>query len=579
MSSLESVTRERNDIDTRVDPNMLRRKQMVDRHWHRYRDVMQQTGFANTRGVRETAEWIQKTELSEVGDNSIVYREEFFEGHGRTIIEEGPRIYKKFFTELERGKSSISKNSAKRWEERFKNENTSFEEKRYWINKQMPAFVDSWISIAKDRDTIVKNPALDEAIALDPELNILKNKEAFLDLPFEKKAGYIAQAKAAMSANKKEQRELYNTAKDKLAAAASEHILGSGKAGIWLQRIFKSKANPKKIHAFVNGEGPNSLDGLIGNWRVVKQRYDIAYQNIQKKTDENAVRGLHLLSESKFLSLHYNERLRYVGEIEQRLHDSPNAQKELPVFLEIRHAIDVQDYEEAEMLLQKTDGTSLTPKNRERLRSMEKYVRQFKPKKGPSGKEDEARSAKEKIDQLIQRVPFSLRPMIIRLLRSVQPNRAIHQFRWIVYNNKWCRTHGYLDEKKAMEGASDDKKEMTKFRSEQGLDTGRDDVIDSDTAHRQYFRKKEFADHKATYLHVNTNEGALSALAEWMEREQDPKVLYWTTFCGHEDGLPKSNNWHNDLFEILSEMRSCTRTIDNAGYRYHSASEPLQQKQ
>jgi len=74
---------------------------------------------------------------------------------------------------------------------------------------------------------------------------------------------------------------------------------------------------------------------------------------------------------------------------------------------------------------------------------------------------------------------------------------------------------------------------------------------------------------------VNLKSSAPQALAEWLEHEQNPKVLYWTTFCGHEDGVPKSENWHNELLFTLTEMRSASRTIKNAGYRYTNNHESL----
>jgi hypothetical protein len=138
-----------------------------------------------------------------------------------------------------------------------------------------------------------------------------------------------------------------------------------------------------------------------------------------------------------------------------------------------------------------------------------------------------------------------------------------------MYNNKWCRSHGYLNEDIARKGASDDNAALTKHRAEHGQDVGRHDVLTHDTADKEYMRKKEYATHKATYLHTNVKSGGVtSTLAEWLEHEQNPKQLYWTTFCAHEDGDPKSEIWHNDLFAILTEMRSLSRTISGAGFTY-----------
>jgi hypothetical protein len=113
------------------------------------------------------------------------------------------------------------------------------------------------------------------------------------------------------------------------------------------------------------------------------------------------------------------------------------------------------------------------------------------------------------------------------------------------------------------------------MRATQGADVGRNDVIDNDTAGQKFIRKEEYADHKATLMHVNMKGSAQSTLVEWLEQDINPKVLYWTTFCAHDDGDPKSDNWHNDLFANLTELRSLTRTINTAGFEYDSPNRKL----
>jgi hypothetical protein len=131
----------------------------------------------------------------------------------------------------------------------------------------------------------------------------------------------------------------------------------------------------------------------------------------------------------------------------------------------------------------------------------------------------------------------------------------------------------------ARKGASKQNEELTRHRALHGEDIGRHDVISYETSGEQFIRKKEKANHKATYRHVNIKDGhAVHKTAEWLNREQDPKVLYWTTFCAHEDGDPKSENWHNDLLNVLTELRGLARTLDSAGCVYNGVNDGLTRK-
>jgi hypothetical protein len=161
--------------------------------------------------------------------------------------------------------------------------------------------------------------------------------------------------------------------------------------------------------------------------------------------------------------------------------------------------------------------------------------------------------------------------MVSRLMRGPNANRNIHQFRWIVYNNDWCTTHGYLNDDIARRGASKENEQATKERGDRGEDIGRHDVASHSTDGKQHIRKTEHSMHRATYRHVNiASGGATNQTAEWLEHEQNPRVLYWTTFCAHENGNPKSHNWHRDLFARLTELRSHTQSLKKAGFMYDS---------
>jgi len=562
--------------DKTDDPAMQQRWSTVLEYWHKFDSVMRQTKFNTLTQTQRTADWINATKLNDRRDDerSIIFREEFFQGHGKEVINEGIALHNEFTKLLEQATPYISGSSKDRWIARYYDEKTGFQAKKYWIRKQFPDYVRRWAEAEKERDALTKDPGFVDLMSYDPSCAaILKSATEFRELHYEKRIGFLAQARAALLATSRLRPDLYAEAKKRLSSAETLCIAGQGKTGIWLERIFKNLTSVRKIEQFVRGSGGTTLTALMTNWTKVKFRYDKIASDMKKYDENRMPRGLYFLKEQQFLSLHYNQRLQYVDEMESRL-NSPIID-EPDTFIRIRHAIDTKDWIEADELIQKAKTEPLSGPNRTRLASMELYLQQFRPKKAESKSADSVNEAKNKIDEMMSHVSSSIKPMILRLLRGPNANRSIHQLRWIVYNNKWCRTHGYLDDEKAATGASKDNREMTKYRADHGEDIGRNDTLDFETTDQAYFRKKEFANHKATFMHVNLDSGAPGALGEWLEHEQDTKVLYWTTFCGHDSGIPKSANWHNDLLFTLTQLRSASRTINNAGFMYDGIGFPL----
>ncbi|MEQ1849723.1 MAG: hypothetical protein ABL890_03990 [Candidatus Peribacteraceae bacterium] len=572
-------------LDTKtVDPAMFQRKRMLDQALHQYISVMQRTGMANASNVQGMRSWVADAKLTDNAseEKSIVHREEFFRKYdGKWVIEYGEQIYDSFFGQLNKAAPYLSRASYDRWvRDRFKNPAIGIIEKKYWIEKQMPTFVENWIAVGKERESILKNPALVDAIKMDPELGLLKDKEKFLDLHYDKKKGLIKLANASILSLKGKRQALYAQTKVKLMGAVSQGTLAAGKVGGWMQRIFGANGTTEQIDTFVNGSGLETLEDLIANWAAVKQRYDHVKGKIAKGGEADASRGFTLLSESQFLSLHYDTRVKYVEEAERRVGEVNDVETENPIFIQIKHAMDIRDWDAADDMILKARTLGLSGTEKERLNSMDRLVKQFTGRKESTENMSNVTEARDRIDQIVTEMASShpeLQSMVMRLLRGPNANRSIHQFRWIVYNNKWCRTHGYLNQDIARKGASTENKELMKERKKNNLDIGRNDVLDGDTATGAFIRKDEHANHKATLLHVNVSDGAAnSTVAAKMEKEQDPRVLYWMTFCGTDsNGDPKSDNWHNDLFFMLTELRGHAKTLKKSGFMYDSPGRPL----
>ncbi len=567
---------------------MHERMQGVEHFWKQYRGVFEATNFTKSKELKEREEWMRKTKLVDDRNekDSIVHREEFFRSeYAQTLMRDGVPIYREFIAKLEESSPYISKKSRQRWLDRFYDEKIGFQAKKYWIKHQLPSYMASWKKIAEERVNLTKDPQFKDLITLHPKFLILRDshKDSVLDMHCDERRSLLAEARSVLVANKKKQQSLHSQVESRLRDAAGKKILSSSKIGSWLERIFKQKHSTTSIKKFLDGQGPKSLSGLIENWSNVKERFDAVTKKAHEQGEDTAARGMHVLSEGQFLGLHYDQRVKYVEELEKRLKSAQNIGSEKKIFIEIRHAMDVHDWEEASLLIAQANvDPHLSAEDRTRLDSMERYASKFTKKTTSTDSMQQVMHAKMRTDAILaelEKSHTSLHPMILRLMKGPNANRSIHQLRWLVYNNKWCRSHGFLDDNIARKGASKQYEEITKQKTKEGKDVGRHDVMSYETADKHNIRKTEFANHKATYRHINVKDGAtLSQNAEWLEREQNPKELYWTTACFHEDGDPKSENWHNDLFMMLSELRTHARTLGNAEMVYRGPHESLRKR-
>ena len=539
-----------------------------------YRGYIEETfnekKIAGREETRQLQEWIASQRATEEG---VVSLQQFYEGFLRSQLHSGRELHNKFYRGLDKARPWISEKSYKEWIHRFHDESVGYKAREYWVEHQFTSYIDRWKKVAEEREKLAKNSEF-KAIANDhPEFAIILNKDGFLDLHYNQRVGLIAKAKAFMMAGEKGHSPLFTAAEKKLKSAVFMHVLADHKVGVWLERIFKKNASGKRMEEFVNGSGFNSLGQMIDRWTKVKFRFDMLKDKSGKLDQDAAARGLTIMSEHQFLSMHYTQRLRYVEELDSRINGTGDINHERPVFIEIRHAMDLKDWDEAEELIKKAKLMHLSEKERDRLRSMERFTEEFKPKKKEMVNGMDLIQVRKRIDKIVDEIGehhSEMQPMVKRLLKGPQANRSINQLRWMAYNERWCETHGFYNYKIGKFGASKENEEKTRQLALQGEDVGRHNNIGYTTDESQrYLRKTEVVRHKATYEHLNVKDGsATQQIAEWCEHEQNPRDLYWRTLCCHTDGEPKSSNWHQDWFNRLTELRSLTRTLKNAGFQY-----------
>jgi hypothetical protein len=546
-----------------------------------------QTGAASAAEAKSLQDWADNLEKNPDGLKGI----DSFIGYLKQQVQSAMTLY---YSELRAPLASavsrrlISQRSHDKWVDRFRSSGVTYKQKEYWVEYQLPHYMAAWEKNANERKALLANPALKQ-LPKNADVLLLQNESAFLDLHFDKRVDLLAKVRAAITVDKRDKgsgvyKQLHAKASGLLYAAVAEGIMSSSKVGTWQERIFKSNAKPEVIMTFLNGGG-TSLQALMQKWREVRHQYDdICRKGAPLK---NPAVGMYMIPPERFLRMHYAQRKAWVNEADQRIRDATNIESEVPTFIRIRHALDVKDWDDAQHHIDRIERRNaaskvkLSPENWDRLQSMKRYLTQMrndkKKEKDKDGKpKDKAEVAKgvcARITEVVNTgIPTSMQATVLKLLRSPFPNRGIHQLRWIVYNNKWCRDHHFLDYERSKAGASKESSELTNERTRKGIDTGRrqDHVLNSQNSGQEHMRTNDYAKRRATLTHVDIGAGSdgTSTLATWLEKPQHPRDLYWRTLCVHAGGVPMSESWHNELFSSLTTLRSLTVELERSGFMY-----------
>lgn len=553
-------------------------RQQVNEH---VRVTFHETGAASATQTQELLNWANSLESNPDSINGW----EHFISWSRSAMRSAVMLYNvdlKAPLEAALSKKIISRKSYEKWIQRFRSSQVDYKTKEYWVENQFPHYIAAWEKAANERKELLKNPQL-KLLAENRDVRMLQDENMFLDMHYDRRMDLMAKVRAALAVNGKDKgaevfKKLHVKAQGILRGAVQEGILSGNKIGSWMERIFKSSATPDMIDRFLSHGNSTSIYALMTKWRAVRRRYDDVHQ--KGAPLKNPAVGMYIIPAERFLMMHYTQRLRWVEEAEQRIADATNIDKERPVFIRIRHALDVKDWEDAEQHIKQAAMEDLSDSDRSRLDSMRRYLTQMRSDKKSDAKNGKEQQAKPNGAQLCNQisevistaVPSFMQDMVVRLLRSNHPNRGVHQLRWITYNNKWCRDHNFLDYDRAKKGASKESAEATTQRVKDGRDSGRrqDHVLNAANSSQQHMRNNEYAKRRATLTHVDTADGGfgVNALGEWLEKEQNPKDLYWRTLCIHDNGVPMSESYHNSLFSALTLLRSLTASLEKTPFRY-----------
>jgi hypothetical protein len=457
----------------------------------------------------------------------------------------------------------MNEDNKKEWIDRFNDEKVLEWDRKKWLREKFPEYVSNWQQVSRDRtDVLELAKKLGITAKQVPELNDLLNQSAFLGFHYRTRLHKVGKVKALLLSYDKKMEKFLSFIEEELESWVGKGIMHSSKVGPWMRRVMESD-NPEAFASKV-------LYPFKNNWQEARDRYDAVMPELKKEKDK--MRGFKPVSANKFLLMDYDQRIAYVEEAESRLESDVNEEGELAKLrLDIRHALDTEDWEEAETLLGEAQAIDADDKA---VRSMGRYLATHR-KDNLKGEEQEKTEAKNKgmealrsQQEIMSKIPTNQRTMTEWAMHSTNPN-AVKRVWQVLYNRHWVITHGYSTAQKDQEESF---KEENKEETEESIANGHDwrfarRLIKGDTANDKGIR-----DECVKPQVIYTNRGGLRQVFNGVERNADnAKFGYWTTLI--DDEVPYESL--RESLQFMYDIRKNDRLMREAGIVYTSHGTPF----
>lgn len=536
--------------------------------------------------VLQRLESFARTTLDEIGAAGIADIEKFRDDARRYVETKehaddwerwlsssertGRELYAHLLHQLENAvmKGLIDEDGRKRWIARFRDPMATFKQKEYFVQNQMPKYIENWQTVADERRNIMQHPAFKLLTGSEiRDLATFKSDASFSKLGFDEKKNLVSMARAAVTTANAGSMKTYYYAKSMLEKAAGEGIMSRQKVGVWLSRIFASNADTAKIKSFVEGSSSTSLTALINNWRGARVSYDAV--KAQLDAADHVPMGFTFVPLGVFLDMNYDQRISFLKEAKRTLTVSKDHRKEHPLLLEIRHALDIEDWDDAEDFIRKAERENFQrPEDISRLQSMRDYLRAHR--KNDAGHtyaaQEEVASATQHADDVLNGLEPPVRAGAEEAIElgGLDGMRALRQ---MYYNPIWCHKNGYLNDEKTQKGYLENRNDSIE-RAKRGDDPGLHNAVETskEILIRQNEHQKNSKVH-ATILHTELEEGSMRTVARWACK-QDAYVKYWTSIVGHKGDKTMDMDWQMRQFIAFSELKDALSIIEKSGHRY-----------
>lgn len=330
----------------------------------------------------------------------------------------------------------INETSYKRWVARFKNPNINSQARKYFVESQFPSYKQSWYRVQGERKDLLSSEALLKQMT-DKDCKVLpKFMEAttFTALHFDEKESVIKQVRAAVAAKKTNREQLLKQVTTILQSQVEAGVMSSTKVGDWEELIMSDKKTLTDLQR-----------NYIPRWKQSLRGFNEVDFLILEKGVPN---GFNKLTKEKFLLLSTNQRESYVEMAKQTLRaenlKAPNTpMKDLQG--KVRHAFATNDWSSAKHYLTLAWAAVETEEDRQELRVMEKYMREFEDTSDTQENADSGnavQSANQEIETVLSLMPAALRPFYESALQ--RGAGCLQCVSTLVFNVHWCQARDFI---------------------------------------------------------------------------------------------------------------------------------------
>ncbi|MBT5236972.1 hypothetical protein HOL63_01215 [Candidatus Peregrinibacteria bacterium] len=330
----------------------------------------------------------------------------------------------------------ISADSKKKWIARFNDPSINPKAREYFVKRQFPSYVASWKKIHTEYQKLQGNPIAATLEKNDvADIALFQDPKKFLALHYDKKVNIVQEVQNAVVAKAEGKETLHSEIKTVIDAAAQAKYVSYNNTGYLVAHMMERDRSVKEVKNFVK------------EWSKVRFRFDVLES---KMTKGRVPQGLTRLSETSFLSLTFAQRKSYVEETESRVgvEDAPEEHSSFKdIKGKIRHALDSENWDEAEAFLALASPMAITEHQVSELESMKRYLKTFSSssEEGESGTGIDMKSAieaKKEIDSCLSQLPAPIRPFYENALS--QNAGSVRTIGVLIYNVQWSLDRGYL---------------------------------------------------------------------------------------------------------------------------------------
>jgi hypothetical protein len=474
------------------------------------------------------------------------------------VIAQAREMESRFFSAVSSLEGDgLDRGSADRWRDFMrKGDKLWFSKQSFLKNKFFADLYPRWKSLLRQERTLQNK--ISSVKGADKIAEVAKFKgSSYTGASLATRESILHSAFAALAAQEKGRSPLYGEARARLLAVSTgaNRVLSPTKVNLWLRRIFESNADEQLIRDFIDGDGHGQLGWLINQWTEARAGFD----GVEKKRQNGKISPtFHFVTLDTFLDWHYDARMAYVKEADNRDVENASEAATPGILLDIRREMDMRDWRSAQALIDKAKTLQLSEENRRQVASMQQYLntqRVETPKTTQDEEHDESpQQDMHKALAELKQIDGGLYDMYVRAM--ARGPGALSALGALMYNRCWTRQNSVLDdsdEEQLRQRSKDETQEIVdhghtkKFENNQIDGFGTDAIRDHD--------KGEWS---PQVLHIGNDPAAHEALAAKCEAQQNNRSFkYWSTLI--PEGVGYSQHQYvvfNLQWRLKSGLRS-----------------------